>query len=222
MAKIDFINILRTAFRVLTSPAAFFSNMPKTGGYIEPLVFMVVMGFIGSFIQALLSIMGLTPEGPEIGAVSLIIVLIIAIIASGFMAATVYFIIWRLMGSKESFETAFRCNAYISALIPVTALLGPVPYLDQIIAILLSTLFLVIASVCVHNLPSRRAWIVFGLLGLMFMLASIVGNEALKALEENQLDIQEVQYINKKTDICFNGQIPDDESEIAWKSRWIA
>lgn len=200
--KIDFVNIIQTAVKVITSPARFFKEMPRTGGFIEPLVFMIVMGFIGSLIQALLSVAGLSPAGPDIDAVSIIILLTIVIVVSGFIAAAVYFIIWKLMGSQESYETAFRCNAYISALIPIAAILGPIPYLDQIIAVVLTTFFLVIASVYVHSLPLKKAGLVFGILGLIFIMVSIAGEMALRRLEGTEMDMQEnfqeIQNINKE------------------------
>ncbi len=200
--KIDFVNIIQTAVKVITSPARFFKEMPRTGGFIEPLVFMIVMGFIGSLIQALLSVVGLSPAGPDIDAVSIIIVLTIVIVVSGFIAAAVYFAIWKLMGSQESYETAFRCNAYISALIPVAAIFGPIPYLDQIIAIVLTTFFLVIASVYVHSLPLKKAGLVFGILGLIFIMVSIAGEVTLRRLEGTEMDMQEnfqeIQNINKE------------------------
>ncbi len=200
--KIDFVNIIQTAVKVITSPARFFKEMPRTGGFIEPLVFMIVMGFIGSLIQALLSVAGLSPAGPDIDAVSIIIVLTIVIVVSGFIAAAVYFAIWKLMGSQESYETAFRCNAYISALIPVAAIFNPIPYLSQIIAIVLTTFFLVIASVYVHGLPLKKAGLVFGILGLIFIMVSIAGEVTLRRLEGTEMDMQEnfqeIQNINKE------------------------
>ncbi len=182
--------------------------MPKTGGFIEPLVFMIVMGFIGGLIQAFFGIMDVSPAGPPgIGAVSFIIMLTIIIVISGFIVAALYFTIWKLMGSRESFETAYRCNAYISALIPINALVSPIPYAGHIITIALTTLFVVIASVHVHNLPAKKAWIVFGILGLIFLMVSISGEKAVKRLEGTDTDIQrqleETQGIDEKINMIL-------------------
>ncbi len=198
----DLVNIIQTAIRVIMSPAMFFKEMPKTGGFIEPLVFMVVMGFLGSLIQALLSIIGLSPEGPAIGVFPLIIMLTFIIVISGFIAAGIYFVIWRIMGSQESFETAYRCNAYISALIPITAVFSPIPYLNQVITVVLTTLFLVIVTVQVYNMPLKKAWIVFGILGVIFMAMSLAGETVLRRMDETQKDmrenIQEIQDVNNE------------------------
>ncbi len=51
--------IPQTALKVIMSPGAFFREMPKTGGYVEPLVFMVAMGVISGLLQAVFSLLGL-------------------------------------------------------------------------------------------------------------------------------------------------------------------
>lgn len=183
--RFDLVNIFRTAVRVVTSPAGFFREMPKTGGYLEPLIFMVVMGLIGASLQAVFSAAGLQPMELQGDAFSLIIMFTLIIVVSGFVAAAIYFVIWRIMGSNESFETAYRCNAYISSLIPISTVLNLIPYVAPAISVLLSTVFLVIASVCVHNLPSRKSWMVFGALGLIFMIVSVTGDMAMKKLRED-------------------------------------
>lgn len=199
----DLVRIAKTAIRVITSPTLFFKEMPRTGGFIEPLVFMVVMGFIGGLIQAVFGIAGLQQVNLEMDAISFIMMLTILIVVSGFVAAAIYFIIWKLMGSQESFETAYRCNAYISALIPITAVLSPFSYVNQIVSVFLITLFLVIASVQVHNQPVKKAWLVFGILGLIFMVASIASESALRHLQGTEMDmqenLQELYNINKET-----------------------
>lgn len=184
-SRFDLFRILRTAVWVVTSPVHFFKVMPRAGGYVEPLIFMVVMGFIGASLQAVFGIVGLQPVELEIDAASLILMLTLVIVVSGFVAAAIYFVIWRLMGSQESFETAFRCNAYISALIPLTTILNLIPILAPGISIILSTIFLVIASVHVHRLPPIRVWIVFGALGLIFMMISITGDITMQRLRED-------------------------------------
>ena len=48
---INLTEIRDTAIKVLTSPSEFFREMPKTGGFVEPLIFMVVMGIIGGLLN---------------------------------------------------------------------------------------------------------------------------------------------------------------------------
>ena len=58
---INFAAMPQTAVNVITKPAEFFQGMPKSGGFLEPLVFAIIMGFIAGIIQAILSFIGLGP-----------------------------------------------------------------------------------------------------------------------------------------------------------------
>jgi hypothetical protein len=172
---INIATIPLIAIRVLTSPSVFFREMPKSGGFLEPLIFVVFMGIIVGFIQSILSILGLNlTTGMATGAASIIIFPIFIAIFS-FVVAAILFVIWKLTGSKESYEAAYRCAAYISALTPITSILGVVPYIGAVISIALTTFFLVIASIEVHKIPSNKAWMVFGIIGLIFLIISISG-----------------------------------------------
>ncbi|MGE5300756.1 MAG: YIP1 family protein [Acidobacteriota bacterium] len=165
--------IPQTALKVLTSPAAFFREMPKTGGFVDPLVFMVGMGVIGGLIQAVFVIVGLHVVAGFAAGIASIIILPIMIAIFGFVGAAIIFFIWKLMGSQESYETAYRCAAYISALTPITTVLGIIPYAGAAMGIVLTTFFLVTASVEVHKLPSQKAWLVFGIIGGILIVVSI-------------------------------------------------
>jgi hypothetical protein len=164
-SKIDFAGIPQTAKNVLTSPPEFFREMPKTGGFVEPLVFMIAMGVVAGLLQSILSVLRLqVGAGMAMGLAS-VIVLPIMIGIFGFVGAAVLFLIWKLMGSGESYETAYRCGAYAGALTPVSVLLSLIPFVGAAVSVLLMTFFLVTASVAVHGIPSRKAWMVFGIIG---------------------------------------------------------
>ncbi len=170
---IDLAAIPQTALKVLTSPAAFFREMPKTGGFVDPLVFMIAMGVVGGLIQAVFTIAGLHLVAGFAAGLASIIIMPIMIAIFGFVGAAIIFFIWKLMGSQESYETAYRCTAYISVLTPITTVLGILPYIGAAIGIVLTTFFLVTASVEVHKLPSQKAWLVFGIIGGILILMSI-------------------------------------------------
>lgn len=187
---IDFGAIPQTAIKVLTSPSAFFREMPKTGGFVEPLVFAIVMGVVSGLIQAILGIIGLRfVIGIGMALASVILVPILIAIGS-FIGAAILFVIWKLMGSQESYETAYRCGAYILALSPITAILGIIPYIGSPIGIVLGILFIVIASVEVHKIPSQKAWLVFGIIGAIFVLLSISSEFAARRLAREATKFQ--------------------------------
>jgi len=187
---IDLGTIPQTAIRVLTAPSAFFKEMPKRGGFIEPLIFVVVMGIVSGLIQAVLGIIGLRfVAGMSMALASVILVPIVVAIGS-FIGAGILFVIWRLMGSQESYETAYRCGAYVSALTPITTILGIIPYIGSPIGIVLGTFFIVIASIEVHNIPSQKAWLVFGIIGAILVIFSLSSEFAARRLAREAIKFQ--------------------------------
>ncbi|MBI5097640.1 MAG: YIP1 family protein [Nitrospirae bacterium] len=187
---IDFAAIPQKAINVLRSPSIFYREMPKAGGFVEPLVFMVVMGVIGGLLQFIFNIIGLhAAEGFAMGAAS-VIMLPIAIAIGGFIGAAILFVIWKFMGSQESYETAYRCGAYASALVPITILLGLIPYIGQPIGIVLMTFVIVIASVETHKIPSRKAWLVFGIIGAVLIISGLSAEFAARRMAKEANNYQ--------------------------------
>ena len=170
---INFAAMPQTAVQVVTAPAAFFKSMPKTGGFLEPLVFAAIMGLVAGIIRAILSLFGVGYGGGMMSGFGVIIVMPIAAAVGSFIGGAILFVIWKLMGSQEEYETAYRCGAYLMALWPITAILSIIPYVGGIINMAIYVYFIVIASTQVHNIPSQKAWLVFGIIGLIFVLLSI-------------------------------------------------
>jgi hypothetical protein len=158
--------------------------MPKTGGFPEPLVFMVVMGLVGGVLQTLFSFLHLHAAGMVAGAVAVIVVPIVVAIF-GFIVAGILFVIWKMMGSEEEYETAYRCIAYMSALSPITTVLGLIPYIGGPLGLLISTYYLVIASAEVHKIAPRKAWMVFGTIAGILALITISGEIAARRMAGN-------------------------------------
>ena len=199
--SIDIAAIPQTAVKVLTSPSEFFKQMPKTGGFVEPLVFMIAMGVAAGVLQSILSILRLqVGTGMAMGMAS-VIILPIMIGIFGFVGAAILFLIWKLMGSQESYETAYRCGAHIGVLTPISALLHLIPYVGAVVSVLLVTFFLVTASVAVHSIPSRKAWLVFGIIGGLLVFFSVsaelaarrIGREAVKIQKEAEEAAKQMQ-----------------------------
>ncbi len=166
--KIDFAAIPRTAIKVIVSPAVFFREMPKTGGFVEPLVFMMVMGVTAGIVNVALSFVGIHAGIGK--ALSSIIRYPVVAAVLGFIWASIVFVIWKLVGSGEPYATAYRCMAYITALWPMTTALDAIPYIGLLLSIALVAYFYVIASIETHKIPSRRAWLVFGIIGAILIV----------------------------------------------------
>jgi hypothetical protein len=173
MTGSDLNSILNTVMGVITNPVGFFRDMPKSGGFVPPLIFAVVMGVAAGVVRAILGILGIGFAGSFFMAIMLIVITPILVAIFGFVGAAIMFFIWRLMGSQESFETAYRCGAYATAISPITSLLYLIPYLGSLVGLVWMMYLLVIASIEVHNIAARTAWIVFGSLCALFAILTL-------------------------------------------------
>ena len=161
-----------TAVRVITNATTFFREMPKTGGFIEPIIFAAGIGLASGVVTAILAIFGLGYAHSVGSAILYIILMPIFSPLFGFIGALILFIIWKILGSQESYETAYRCGAYVSAITPITTIINVIPYIGGIIGLLWMTYLIVIASSEVHNIDRKKAWIVFG---IIFVILAIMG-----------------------------------------------
>ena len=171
-------SIIEKVIRVITQPGEFYRDMAKTGGLVEPLIFVVVMAVATAVFLLVLSLVGIGSVGAmgmAMGLGSIILMPIIAVLAS-FIGAAIMFVIWKLLGSSEPFEVAYRCVGYASAIYPLTAVLGLIPYLGSIIGVAWGMYLMVFASTQVHLISQQKAALVFGILGL-FLIIMNLGSE---------------------------------------------
>ncbi|WP_232059119.1 YIP1 family protein [Kineobactrum salinum] len=139
-------------------------------------------------VTAVWSLFGSTTGMLAAGLGAIIVMPIFAVIGA-FIGAAILFVIWRLMGSGEDYETAFRCQASVAAIYPVTALLAIVPYLGTIITIAWGAFLLVEASVSVHGRERKTAQIVFGVLAVLMILSNIASERAARQMERRFQDV---------------------------------
>jgi hypothetical protein len=165
--------LMDTVRKIITDPAGFFREMPTSGGLADPVVFMVSMGVAAGIIHALLEMLGLGVTGSFRMALASIIFIPIAAVIGGFIGAAILFVIWKALGSQQPFEVSFRCMAYSMAITPITTVLGAVPYIGSILGLVWMTYLLVNASVEVHGIQAKTAWIVLGAVCAVLALTSI-------------------------------------------------
>ncbi len=178
----DINQVIEQAKAVITNPVAYFQTMPKTGGYGPPVIFVAVMGAVMGLITAVLSLFGSTAGMLAAGLGAIIVMPIFAVVGA-FIGAAILYVIWKLMGSVENYETAFRCQASVAAIYPITALLSIVPYIGSIVMIAWATFLIIEASVSVHGRERRTAQIVFGILAALMILSNIASERAARQLE---------------------------------------
>jgi hypothetical protein len=154
---------------VIQTPSNFFENMPTTGGYVEPLKFVLICniptaifsGFIyGSAFSQIL--------GPSSFIIFPPLMLVAAIIGIFVMSLFVHIGVLIFAGEKKSgIEATFRALSYAQAVVVATwiPLLGLIPALYGI--------YLgVVGIMKVHQTTGFRA--VLAYLGLIFFLAGII------------------------------------------------
>lgn len=181
--KFDINTVIAVAKEVITTPAAYFQRMPKSGGFSEPLIFVVVMALAAGIIAALLSFTG-SATGMLAYGFGAIIFLPVGAIIGVFIGSAILFVVWKLMGSEENYETAFRCLAAITAIYPITAVLSLLPYVGAIIGIAWSSYLLIEASVAVHGRDKKTATIVFGILGALMIFSNLSSEYAARQMGE--------------------------------------
>jgi len=170
--KFDINSVIATAKAVITNPKAYYETMPKTGGFANPVIFIVAMAVIMGIITAILSLFS-SPVGMMASGFAAIIILPIGALIGAFIGAGILFIIWKLMGSTENYETAFRCLAAITAIYPIIAILSIIPYISTIVGVVWATYLLIEASVAVHGRDRKTAQIVFGIIGIVLLISNV-------------------------------------------------
>lgn len=179
----DVSGIVKTFLAVVTGPSAFFAHMPRSGGYAQPLVFMVATGVAAGLVRALLGMLGFIHGLSFLMALAAIFIAPIVIVVFGFIAAALMFVIWKLMGSERDFETAYRCTAYAGGISPVAQLLMVIPYLGIVLALAWWALILVLASTQVHQIRQATAATVFGAIAALLAVLGLGAQFAAQRME---------------------------------------
>lgn len=181
--KFDINRVINDAKRVITKPAEYYSTMAKTGGFSDPIIFVVVMAAAMGLITAILSFFG-SPIGLMAAGIGAIIIVPIAAVISSFIGAAILFVIWKLMGSEQTFETAYRCLAAAAAIYPIIAILSIIPYIGSIVGVAWGAYLLIEASVIVHDRNRQKATIVFCILGALMIISNVSSEYASRHLAE--------------------------------------
>ena len=157
---------------VLMHPAGFFSGMPRTGSYLEPLVFAVAAGLAAGIVRMVLGLAGWGFYMTTGGAVLALVLTPLFVGIGSFIGGGILYLIWQAMGSKASFETAYRCAAYVTAIAPAAAVIRLIPYAGGVIALAWGCWLLAIASETVHGIDRNKTLLVFG---IIFAVLAVLG-----------------------------------------------
>jgi len=188
-SKFDIHTVINNAKAVITGPTVYFQSMPKSGGFTNPVIFVAVMAAAAGVIAAILSLFG-SPVGMISAGFGAIILMPIFALIGTFIGAGILFVIWKLMGSTENYETAFRCLASITAIYPIVALLSIIPYLGTIIAVVWATYLIIEASVFVHGRDRKTSQILFGIIGALLLISNVSSEYAARKAVDRFKDLE--------------------------------
>ncbi len=172
----NFGEIFKYEKQVIMDPAGFFRRMPRQGGYLGPMIFVVAIAVATAIVQIAMSMIGLGSAGIFTASLAGLVLLPVFSVVGSFLGAAILFVIWKIMGSKENFETAYRCAAYAYGYAPVAAVVSGVPYLGTVVQVLWPAVLLALATIYVHERKPGLAWGVFGGLGIIAAI-SMIGME---------------------------------------------
>jgi len=171
--------VIDTAKAVITNPVGFYKLMPTGGGYVQPVIFVVVMSVLTAVVAMVFGVLGLGVAGTAFGVGAIIFIPIFSTIGS-FIGAAILFVIWKLMGSEKDYETAYRCTAYAFAIAPLMATISFIPYIAGIIQKVWGAFLMYTASTEVHKLKAQTAKIVFGVLAVIGILFGYSSEKAVR------------------------------------------
>lgn len=154
-----FQGLLQTVQRSLFSPQAFFSRLPVRGGFLNPLLYGVIVQTVGNMVGYLSSIVvqsPLFPEGRIEGNMMLAIGLLIPIIV------LIWLVLWALLlhvslflagGANQDVEASFRIVCYSSA----ADLFNAIPVLGGAVALAWKVYILILGAREVNRISTARA-----------------------------------------------------------------
>ena len=181
--------VIADAKAVVTQPVAFYRGMATEGGLAEPAIFVAVMGAVAGLLIAVLALIGFGAVGAVVAGFAAIFVMPIFAVIGSFIGGAVMFVIWKLMGSEQDFEASYRCVAFASALYPVTAVLGLIPYVGTIVGVLWSIYLMYCATTLVHKIGEGKARLVLGIIAavlLFFQLSTEITTRNFQATVESR------------------------------------
>jgi len=166
--------LLRSIPEILFHPIYTFHHMPVTGGIAGPLLFVILLGTVGSIFQTFYSILGVrldmfipeTEYVSEFQARANVMLEIILMVLSPILVAIITFIgagiahlfLMLFGGAKRGFEATFRVMAYAGG---ATALLSIIPLCGTWILLVWGVVCEIIGLREAHRTDTWRAVLAF-------------------------------------------------------------
>ena len=168
-------SIKTTAIKVNLHPTEFFKNMPENGG-LHAFLFMVSMVVLSGVVSAIAMFLVMPSFVSFIAGLQNIIIVPFNLTIFLFVGVAVLFITWRIMGSKVSLGTSYRCVAYMTSIMPLVIVLRIIPFVGVMIGYIFIAYLLIVASIRVHHLKTKTVWKSFGIACLIVSFLSIISH----------------------------------------------
>jgi hypothetical protein len=170
--------LIETTKQVITRPAAFFRSMPVSGGLGGPLLYAVIVGYVGLLAAALYdfvfrTVMGnsferfgrsaemerLLPMVPTWVGLAVQVVLGPALVALFLFvfAGITHIVLTLLGGANRDFEATFRVAAYARATHLLQIVLGIIPVCGAILVLVVEIVVTTIGLSEVHSVSRGKA-----------------------------------------------------------------
>ncbi|MFH2204308.1 MAG: Yip1 family protein [Elusimicrobiota bacterium] len=178
--------LIANAVFMAQQPTLFFSRINPNGGFGPPLVVIILWALISAPLSAF-TVYAKTQSVPfTIAAATggLFMLPIVAIIMS-FIGAAIFHVLCKVLGGGVSYNGSFGAFAAMAALMPISSLLGLIPYAGAIIPQLCGLYLAVHAAAGLHRVDKKKAWLVFGALTVFWLLLSISAAIAAQRLKSS-------------------------------------
>ncbi|HIE31509.1 MAG TPA: hypothetical protein EYP67_03890 [Methanosarcinales archaeon] len=159
---------IETWKKVITTPSDFFRQMPTSGGYEEPLKFVVINYLIAGIGTALItfgSLFSAVIAAPIFGIVWM------------FIGGLIFYICFKIVGGSGSYEGTVRIVSYASAVTAVSW----IPIVGWIIG-LYAIYLAIIGGTFVHNLTTVKSAIAVFIPVIILLILGILAFAAIVAL----------------------------------------
>lgn len=162
-------NMFSNAIKIITAPSAFYKAMQREGGYVEPTIFVLAMGFVAALFFGLADLWAVGFRHALATLMQNIIIFPLVSVFCVAVASVLFYLLWKSLGGMRDFETAFRCTAYVAAITPLYAIAEHLHYIFVVAAVLWAAYILSVASDEVHSVSKKYATIVFFLVALIVL-----------------------------------------------------
>jgi hypothetical protein len=197
---------IRESKDILLSPKAYFSTMKTTGGFVEPLIKVVIYGIVAGLLTFIWSILNLSSMTSNVlGATSGIFVIVkfafITVIGL-LVGAVVTLVISSICKGSSDFETNLRVVAAIMVIVPVSTLFEFIGGLNFYAGLAVSLIFNVYALWLFYNAlietlkakPETSKLVIYILIGLLIVFTLL----SLKTMSEANRVMNEFKNLNIK------------------------